>query len=110
MLIKGQKTVQIEAAPPRVLSVSEAEQSPTILALEDGYINRLTPEDAFEFSKLLRSEALRSKDMIEARTTAKEGFEKFFTSMFNLQGLDVVFNYTDGPKSLLQIGKPEISN
>lgn len=100
---KDNKTARIVAPPPKVLTVAGVEPMPVVLYREDGVINKLTPEDGFEFSRQLKSEAMGSADMNEARATAKEGFEKFFKCMFELQGLAVSFDYTDKPSPIINL-------
>jgi len=98
---QANKTARIVAPPPKVLTVAGVEQMPVILYRDDGVINKLTPEDGFEFSRQLRSEAMKSADLNEARATAKEGFEKFFKCMFELQGLAVSFDYADNSRPMI---------
>jgi hypothetical protein len=96
------KTVQVYVPPPHVLTITTVEAEPVVLYRADGLLNKLTPEDGIELTKELREDARQSADWDEGTRTAKEGFERFLRALFQLQGYDVTFNYSDPQKLSIQ--------
>ena len=92
------KTVQVYVPPPHVLTITTVEPEPVVLYRADGLLNKLTPEDGIQLTKELREDARQSADWDEGTKIAKEGFERFLRALFQLQGFDVTFNYSDPQK------------
>jgi hypothetical protein len=96
------KQVRIFVPPPHMLSISPVESTPVILAREEGWINKLTPEDGLELTRRLQQEAIHSADWAEGQKVARAEFEKFLKGLFQLQGVNAELLYTN---SILR--KPE---
>jgi hypothetical protein len=92
-------TVVISAARPRILSVTHADEKPCILLSEDGVLNKLTPEDMVQVQNQLENGARASGDLREGANTAIDGFRRYFTALFQMEGYAVTFDFT-GTNSL----------
>jgi hypothetical protein len=91
-----EKIVHVMASPPRILTTTHVEDAPVPLLWDDGLVNKLTPEDAFELQRQLEASAKVSADVLEGKKLARDLFEIYFRGIFKIQGMNVVFDYKKG--------------
>ena len=89
----AKKTVTVDAPEPKVLSVTGVEPEAIILHREDGYVNKLTPEDMSTVMRILEQNARSGAEVSEARKEAKQDLVRYFGSIFSYENYTTTVNF-----------------
>lgn len=99
----AKKTVTVDAPEPKVLSVTGVEPEAIILHREDGYVNKLTPEDMSTVMRILEQNARSGAEVSEARKEAKQDLVRYFGSIFSYENYTTTVNFPNSKSESLPI-------